>query len=157
MQSFSGMISWLLPQGVANWLLRRFTALGKGFYTDEPDLFMELLLKGLSWAFYLCRPFRRNIRGFDARYGFATADGKVQTTAVFQRGTMTVLANVVDPCTVKVMFSDVKALRGFLFSGNQDILNSLLTNDVSVSGNLNYIYRFGFMVRDLAHRLHIEL
>jgi len=70
---------------------------------------------------------------------------------------MTVLDTLADPCTVKVTFSDVKALRGFLFSGNQDILNSLLTNDVSVSGNLNYIYKFGFMVRDLAYRLHIEL
>ncbi len=157
MQSFLSMISWPLPQSAANWLLRRFTELGKSFYTTEPDLFMELLLKGLSWAFFLCRPFRRNIRGFDARYGFATADGKVRTTAVFQRDTMTVLDTVADPCTVKVTFSNVKALRGFLFSGNQDILNSLLTNDVSVSGNLNYIYKFGFLVRDLVYRLHIEL
>ena len=157
MQTFFRMISWLLPQGVANWLLRCLTDLEKSFYTAEPDLFMELLLKGLSWAFFLCRRFRRNIRGFNARYGFATADGKVQTTAVFQKGTMKVLDTVADPCTVKVTFSDVNALRGFLFSGNQDILNSLLTNDVSVSGNLNYIYKFGFMVRDLACRLNIEL
>ena len=42
-----------------------------------------------------------------------------------------------------------------MFSRDQDILNSLLANDVEVDGNLNYVYKFGFMARDLGHRLGV--
>jgi hypothetical protein len=44
-------------------------------------------------------------------------------------------------------------LRDFIFSRDQDILNSILANQVEVDGNLNYIYKFGFMARDLAKRV----
>jgi hypothetical protein len=30
-----------------------------------------------------------------------------------------------------------------------------LANEVAVDGNLNYIYKFGFMARDLVHRLGV--
>ena len=56
---------------------------------------------------------------------------------------------------VKVTFKNAQALRDFLFSGDQDIVDSLLKNEVEVDGNLNYIYKFGFMARDLEHRLGI--
>jgi hypothetical protein len=47
-------------------------------------------------------------------------------------------------------------LRAFLLSKNQDILDSVLANTVEVDGNLNYIYKFGFMVRDLIRRLGFD-
>ena len=57
---------------------------------------------------------------------------------------------------VKVTFKDAPSLKQFLFSRNQDILDSLLTNTVEVDGNLNYLYKFGFMSRDLMRRLGIQ-
>jgi hypothetical protein len=70
---------------------------------------------------------------------------------------MTVHAEAIDDWDVKVTFKDAAALRAYLFSRNQDILDSILKNDVEVDGNLNYIYRFGFLARDLIHRLGIEI
>ena len=46
-------------------------------------------------------------------------------------------------------------MNAFLFSRDQDILDSLLANDVELDGNLNYIYKFGFMARDLGRRLGV--
>jgi hypothetical protein len=149
-------ISYLLPRRAAHWLLRRFTRLGKSFYASEPDLFMEVLLKAMALAFCLCRDFRGSIRGFEAAYAFQTADGGVRTAAVFSGGAMTVLDEVPERHTVAVTFLSVRALRAFLFSGNQDILDSILANAVQVDGNLNYIYKFGFLARDLAYRLEIQ-
>ncbi len=50
-------------------------------------------------------------------------------------------------------FRNPVALRDFLFSKNQDVLQSLLKNEVTVEGNLNYLYKFGFMAKDLMRRL----
>ena len=41
----------------------------------------------------------------------------------------------------------------FLLSANRDILRGLLNNEVLVTGNLNYMYKFGFM----ANHLQLEL
>ena len=57
---------------------------------------------------------------------------------------------------IKVEFADAGALNTFLFSKSQDILDSLLDNTVKVEGNVNFIFKFGFMARDLGHRLGVE-
>jgi len=56
---------------------------------------------------------------------------------------------------IRVTFKDWTALRDFLFFGDQDILDSLLENKVEVDGNPNYIFKFGFMARDLGRRLGV--
>jgi hypothetical protein len=62
----------------------------------------------------------------------------------------------VDKWNVRITFKDAPALHAFLFSKNQDILDSLLRNEVEVDGNLNYIHKFGFMARDLIRRLGVD-
>jgi hypothetical protein len=151
-------ISWLLPSSLANWLLRRSTRLAEFFFSADPDKFMEHLLEAMSLAFCLCRGFRRNLLNFRAQYVFATTEGSVCASASFADGKMAVGKEGLDSYTVKVAFTDTSALRSFLFSSQkQDILSSLLRNEVSLDGNLNYVYKFGFLVRDLMHRLKIEL
>ena len=89
----------------------------------------------------LSRSYREdNLEGFRARYVFATSDGKVGTTACFENGDMKVFEEAADDFTVRVRFKDAAALRRFLFAENQDVLNSLLNNEVELDGNLNYIY-----------------
>ena len=158
MRSILRFLLWPIPNSWANRILRWVTKLAKSFYTADADVFIELLLHGMSWAFVLCRSYRRsNLRNFSARYVFETEDGKVHSTADFAGGAMNVQPHAAGNATACVTFRSVDALRGFLFSGNQDILIPILSNDVLVGGNLNYIYRFGFMARDLARRLNIEL
>ena len=46
---------------------------------------------------------------------------------------------------VTVTFKNADALMRFLLAEKKDILQSLLNNEVQIAGNLNYLYKFGFM------------
>lgn len=122
---------------------------------EATDKFLELLLAGMDLAFMFSGSYRRQIEDFEARYVFATDDGRVEATADFADGDMKVHDDAREPCTVRVNFTNAAALRDFLFSKDQDILQSILKNEVSVEGNLNYVHKFGFMARDLGHRLGV--
>lgn len=119
------------------------------------DKFLEILLGGMDLAFTLSSGYRKNIKDFEGKYLFRTADNIVCASAVFKDNNMDVYDNAIDDWDARVTFRDAKALRSFIFSQNQDILNSILANEVEVDGNLNYIYKFGFMARDLARRLGV--
>lgn len=125
----------------------------EGIATDK---FIELLLMGLSLAFDLSKSFRKNIRNFEGRYLFRTTDNLVAASAVFKNGDMDVPDKTIDDWDTRISFKDVAALRDFIFSKDQDILDSILANKVEVDGNLNYVYKFGFMARDLSRRLGIQ-
>ena len=150
-KNFSGMLrKWLN----ANSMLR--TELS-GVATDK---FLEFLLYGMDSAFWLLKGYKQNIKNFSGknfsgRYVFTTQNNRVAASAVFKDGDMVVHEEALNQWDVKVTFKNAQALRDFLFSGDQDIVDSLLKNEVEVDGNLNYIYKFGFMARDLEHRLGI--
>ncbi|MBI5328603.1 MAG: hypothetical protein HZB80_10010 [Deltaproteobacteria bacterium] len=129
------------------------SGLTKEIFGEVTDKFLELLLSGMDWAFALSKGYRKNIEGFEGKYLFRTADNIVATSVVFKGSNMDVYDNAIDDWDARVTFKNAKALWSFLFSQNQDILNSILANEVEVDGNLNYIYKFGFMARDLAKRL----
>lgn len=143
----------IIGESINRLFLRKLKKQLIGQVTDD---FLELLLKGLDLIFYLSKGFRKNIKNFEGRYLFSTADNTVASSATFKDGDMKVHDEAIEDWDVKVTFKDSKALLGFLFSKDQDILNSLLKNEVAVDGNLNYIYKFGFMVRDLSHRLRVD-
>lgn len=118
------------------------------------NAFIKLLLKALDTIFLLYKDYReKNIKDFRGRYLFRTADDVVSASATFKNGDMELPKQAIKDWDVKITFKDSAALKDFIFSRDQDILNSLLKNEVEVDGNLNYIYKFGFMARDLGKRL----
>lgn len=117
------------------------------------DAFLELLLTGMDLLFLLSKSYRRNLKGFRGRYLFRTADDQVRSGVVFCGEKMVRHPGGIDDWNVRVSFKSVAALKSFLFSRDQDILNSLLRNEVEVDGNLNYVYKFAFMARDLGKHL----
>lgn len=120
------------------------------------DKFLDIVLAGLDLTFSLSKDFRENIRDFQGTYLFRSADNAVASAAIFKDGDMQVdPEGAIDDWDVRVTFKDWTALRDFLFSGDQDILDLLLENKVEVDGNPNYIFKFGFMVRDLGRRLGV--
>ena len=147
-------VSLLVSQSVANSFTKM---LSKGLLKEITDVatdkFLESLLNGMDLAFCLSGEYRRNIAGVKGRYLFRTADGAVAASAVFDRGNMRVRKEGIGDWNVRVTFRDAEGLRAFLFSKNQDILDSILRNDVEVDGNLNYVYKLGFMARELTRRL----
>ncbi|HRF91515.1 MAG TPA: hypothetical protein PLF65_12010, partial [Desulfobacter postgatei] len=53
---------------------------------------------------------------------------------------------VVDNPTTTVTFKDGKAMAEFLLAGNPDVIVGMLNNQLSVSGNLNYLFRFVYLL-----------
>jgi hypothetical protein len=133
----------------------RSSKLIKELSVKATDDFLDLLLDGMDLAFFLSKGYRKNITGFEGRYLFTTAEGDVAGSAIFKNGDMKTPQDAIEDWDVKVTFKDAAALRAFIFSRDQDILDSLLKNDVQLDGNLNYIYKFGFLARDLGHRLGV--
>lgn len=147
-------LSFMFSDRIANRVTRVFSRrLVEQFRGRATDALVELLLEGMATAFLLSRSFRDNIQGFSARYVFATEDGSVGVSARFDGKQMHVEREPVDDWTVRVRFKDANRLRRFLFGKNQDILQSILDNDVEMDGNVNYIFKFGFLARDLERRL----
>jgi hypothetical protein len=153
---FLRLLAWFLPDRLRLRLMRRqIEDLRRALEGALTDRFLEILLAGMGLAFLLLRGFRRNLAGFSGKYLFRTADGTVAAGARFGDGRMQVLHEEDNSYDVAITFQNPAALRKFLFSRDQDILASILANEVTVDGNLNYIYKFGFMARDLVHRLGV--
>jgi len=149
-------IPYLFSDAIGGFITRLFSRkLRKELVGKTTDIFLELLLVGMDLAFCLSKGYRKNIKNFEGRYLFRTADGLVAAAATFKDGAMEVHKDAIDDWNAMVTFKHAAAFKDFIFSKNQDILNSILANEVEVDGNLNYIYRFGFMARDLAHRLGV--
>lgn len=157
----------------SNTLVVNLEKLSKLILADVTDEFLDTLLLVMGEAFKKTdagdlifpglKKFRGNIDGFKGRYLFVSREElPLCAAAVFKDGGMRVLKDVtkadraIENWDVIVKFRNSKALRDFLFSEDQDILNLMLTNDVEVAGNLNYIFKFGFMSRDLLHRTGLD-
>jgi hypothetical protein len=137
---------------LAHRLCPKLLAQLQGKATDE---FLELLLEGLAVAFLVWRDFRENLRDFRGAYLLRTADGAVAVSVTFADMKMKVHEKALDAWDVMVTFRSAPALWSFLLSRDQDILDSLLKDEVTVDGNINYVYKLGFMVRELTRKLGI--
>lgn len=150
-----------IPYVFSDWIGLRIARIWSGKLRRElsekvTDGFLDLLLDGMDLAFCLCKGYRENIKDFEGRYVFRTTGGDIAGSALFRDGDMKTPKDAVEDWDVRITFTDAAALRSFLFSRDQDILGSLLKNEVELDGNINYIYKFGFMVRDLTRRLGFE-
>ncbi len=155
-RSMRRAVSFVVTDVIGSFFARLFSKkLRKQLLASATDEFLDLLLDGMDLAFDLSRGYRKNIRGFSARYVFRTADGKVEASASFDDGRMRVYREQIERPNVEVVFKDASAIWRYLLSKDQDILNSLLNNEVEVNGNLNYVYKFGFLARDLSVRLGV--
>lgn len=143
--------SWLLTK-----VLHEAQALKDELEGTLTDKAVEMLLYAMDVAFLLLANYRRNLRGFTGSYVLRTADNKVAASALFADQKMSVRREAIASPTVTVTFKTAQALRRFLSAKEPDILDSLLANDVEVEGNLNYVYKFCFMARDLTRRLGIS-
>jgi hypothetical protein len=144
---------------IANLIILKRQLLG-----EATDKFLEILLSGMELSFYVFKDadYQEHLRDsegryFEGRYLFQTADATVAASATFHEGHMHVHERAIDQWDVKITFQDSDALRDYLFSKDLDIINSIVENKVEVDGNLNYIYKFGFMSKDLLRRLTLGI
>ena len=113
------------------------------------DLSLELLLGFMRLHLLVNAPFRRNIEHFEARYSFRSTDGRIDAGIIFSGSKMNVVRHAIDNTNVSVVFKDGLALKNFLFSPEPDIIGAILNNEVSYTGNLNYLSKFAYMAKHL--------
>jgi hypothetical protein len=117
--------------------------------SELAENFLSLLLKAMGVAFFLLRDFRKNIVDFEGKYFFKSRDNGITVAAVFKDGEMTVKDTALKDPDVTVTFKDAAKLRDFLLAPKQDILGSMLRQDITINGNLNYLYKFAYMAKHL--------
>ncbi|AFM25061.1 hypothetical protein [Desulfomonile tiedjei] len=134
-------------------------------FSGATDEFLELLLKIMGFGFTMSNSplnpvpaldgYQKHIETFNGRYLFQAQEG-VATSVIFHRGQMDVLDDPINDWDLKVTFKDNQALWKFLLSVKHDAMDAIFKNDVETEGNLNYLFKFGFMVRDLCQRLGVS-
>lgn len=118
------------------------------------DKVLYLALEGMRLLFLVDRNYRRNIKDFKGSYVIKTEDGKTDVSVVFGKkriifskiDVMTVKDSEVENPISKVSFKNGKSMIEFLLSGDPDVLKGMLSNQLSVSGNLNYLFKFVYML-----------
>lgn len=111
--------------------------------------FLQLLLGLMSIGFLVDRDFRKNIEGFNGRYQFKSKDGHINVAALFADNRLEVREDDISNPDITIYFKDGKALMSYLLTPKPDILGSILHQEVSLDGNLNYLYKFAFMAKRL--------
>ncbi len=112
------------------------------------DDFLEILLELMGLAFLVLPHYRKNIENFDGRYQFLSRDGHVRTGARFRDSRLERRETVSDP-HITILFKNGRALMDFLLTPKPDILGAMLRQEVTLDGNLNYLYKFAYMARRL--------
>lgn len=118
--------------------------------SEFAEEFLELLLKLMSLVLLInYKDFGRNIEGFNGRYLFKSKDDAITVSAVFRDDKMEVSEKPIDNTNIIVNFKDGKALMNYILSPKPDILGSILRQDVTFDGNLNYLSKFAYMAKRL--------
>ena len=96
--------------------------------------------------FIISPKYRKNLKNFKGVYIFKDRKNPdVAVSVIFENERMTVHNGNYNNANVKVEFKDEAALLRLLLSGSIDIIGSILSQDIEVTGNLNYLYKFGYM------------
>lgn len=148
-------LAHVFSEGMAGRLARYLSRdLIEELRTRATDRFLETLLGALDVVICLSPVYREtHLGGLKAKVVFDTEDGKVGATARFASGGMSVALEPVADYTVRIRFDNPEALRRFFFTPDPDVFELLLANEVAFDGNPNYIFKLGFMIRDLEKRL----
>jgi hypothetical protein len=126
--------------------MKKFVECLESEFAEE---FLEVLLGLMKIIFLMDHDFRRNIRDFSARYLFRSVDGSITVAAVFGDDRMEVLEEEISQPDITVNFKDSKALMNYLLTPKPDVLGSMLRQEVTLDGNLNYLFKFAFMAKRL--------
>ena len=119
------------------------------FSSELAEEFLETLLELMEIAIFFDADYRENIAGFSGRYLFRSTDHAIKVSATFADVEMKVTEQEIADPHVTIIFKDGRALMNFLICKNPDILGSMLRQEVTTEGNLNYLYKFAYMARRL--------
>jgi hypothetical protein len=148
---------WQPPQALQIWenAVKKF--LGT-LEAETAEKIMEGLLLLMKTRFLLDpiiigSDYRQNIDKFDAKYLFRSKSGDISVLVKFHDGQMDWEKSLSQDVNATLEFKDGQALINYLFNyvvlQNRDFLQSMINNEIRVSGNLNYLYKFLFMANHM--------
>lgn len=117
--------------------------------SEGAEEFLKILLNLMALAFVMDSEFRKNIKGFNGRYLFKSVDGSITVSALFRDNQLHVREEPIANPNITVLFKDGRALMNYLLSPKPDILGSIMRQEVTLDGNLNYLYKFAYMAKRL--------
>ncbi len=117
----------------------------------------EILFRLMDLFFQLNPDFRKNIQGFTGRYQFKSEDNKVAVLATFDDEQITVEEALSPEADIVMTFKDGRSIINSFFSPRKDILKTLHDNEVALQGNLNYVYKLGFLTDHIQLALNRDL
>jgi hypothetical protein len=136
------------------------------------ETILELGLFGMQALFRLRPHLQRQIQNFTGSYLIFTRDDQISVPVIFENGVMRLPASprlwtravsrfrgesrplLPDMKThAKLEFKNGRTmltyLKGYVLDGKRDFLLGVVSNQVKPHGNLNYIFRFGFIINHL--------
>jgi hypothetical protein len=138
--------------------------LGKRMTDEVGEEFLELLLKALGTAGLFEPDLKESMKGFNSRIQLRSEDNEIRVLAEFKDNRLKERElkpkEELHPSPDStIVFKDYRALMDFLLpeGGRRDVLKSLLNNELRLEGNLNCIYRFGFLANHVQLPLLREL
>jgi pyruvate formate-lyase/glycerol dehydratase family glycyl radical enzyme len=157
-----------IVRGVRNWfgeIIHKTPMPVRDFLTMLHDRTTEDFLEGLlrlmefrlEDPLNLDKQYHKNIENFQGTYLFQEQKRNIETVVAFARGKMSIDPDNPPPADLTVTFKDGDSLCNFLLPSptpkrdflKKDILQSLLKHEVTVEGNLNLLYKFGYMANHL--------
>ena len=98
--------------------------------------------------------FRRNLYNFEGKYSFCSQEGGVNVLVKFANTNIDwEETSFPQQVNVTTIFKNGPALTNFLINyvvkNDRDILQGVTENEIRVHGNLNYLFKFLFMVNHL--------
>ena len=82
-----------------------------------------------------------------------------QTSVIFKNGDMKVYDKEIEDWDIEIIFKDCKvmreALKSIILTGNFDLLDCMLEDKIETVGNINYAFKFMFLVNNLTQRIGI--
>lgn len=142
-------MAWLLNIFRRWWRKRVERRFLECLQSQAAEEFLMLLLKLMSLSFKIDEDFRRNIKGFTGRYQFRSIDNSVTIAAMFTGKDLRVKERLIPDADVSVIFKNSNSLMNYLLATDRDILRLILNNEVVLEGNVNYIFKFGYMANHL--------
>jgi hypothetical protein len=150
MFDLEGIMGGLTPEGAAAKAAQSFLM---NLENEVAEKYLETLLHLMKVTFWVNPAYRRNIENFTGLYRFRSKDGGVNVLVRFHHGKMEISEDPAPEAHVTVEFKNSEALMTLLLAFKKDILKLILNNEVLVTGNINYLYKFIFMANHPLHPL----
>ncbi len=121
--------------------------------TKNAPLVLQSFLEVLSLAYSSNYDLRRHIKGITAGYLFLFGDSERKISLEIKNSGMRVFQGNTEMPDISIKFRDSESLRNLIFTGKPDILKVILRQDVVAEGNLNYLFKFVYLINHLQLKL----